>query len=112
MKLTWCLLVVSSILSTNLPAQNSFVEIQKTILLEREMLGFGYTPPSGTLTTTTRQPFSTREEIDNFLLEVNRQKSSEIPSPIQSWITQNATTYDNNTALIFVRHPLKLTKLF
>ncbi|HYD92301.1 MAG TPA: hypothetical protein VEA37_12540, partial [Flavobacterium sp.] len=107
------LLIAVLLLTTFSKAQQPFVQVQKSILIDREeFVRFGYLPKPTTVTTVIdRQPFSSKEEIESFVSNIISEHRADLPGAISSWIGQNLSSYDDG-ALIFIRHGFDLDKLF
>ncbi|WP_256003297.1 hypothetical protein [Pedobacter deserti] len=70
----------------------------------------GYIPLQQVSVVSDRQPFSSVEEIENFLDKMNSDES--LSSDISIWMRQHLKSYPNGAAIVFVRRPLNLNKLY
>lgn len=102
-----------TVLSGHLKAQGIQKDISReeaSVLLTREDLMYGYLPAQETTSPSGKQPFTSIKEIEAFLGKIVEEK--ELTPDVKMWLTQNLTTYNNGAAIIFVRHPLNLTKMY
>ena len=112
MKIKILITLMAVLLAKTSHGQNTFIEMQKSVMISKEKLKYGYNPIQDMSKSNEKQPFSTKEESENFLFHMTNENINELPPAISSWISQNITSYSNDAAIIFVRHPLKLEKLF
>jgi len=108
------ILIIGCMFSLHAYSQSKYIESQKSQLIDQEQLSYGYLPKQSTTEHTDKQPFAGKAEIENFLFQINRQKgaTSDMTPEISSWLTQNLMSYGNDATIIFIRHPLILSKLF
>ncbi|PTS96276.1 hypothetical protein DBR11_19425 [Pedobacter sp. HMWF019] len=103
-------MVFCSIISKSQTVETDIVREKASVLLTREDLMHGYLPLQDVDKPAKKQPFTTNAEIEQFLAKMSEKDG--ISQDISKWLSQNLTTYNNGAVIIFVRHPLDLTKLY